>query len=134
MMRLSIGLFLLACGGSTPQQAEVEAPVAVVPAPEPPTTSKPKLKLPPAGHVPYSNPAVMNHEGGKKASGDSITGRSRTRGPNGEEANEWSWPKNATKPNAPNAPRYDDNGRRVYRASELIDNDELSRRLQQRGQ
>jgi len=105
----------------------------VTPAVVQPKASKPKLKLPPADHVPYTNPKVTNHEGGRRASGASAAQRNGSGGASSDEANEWQWPANATKPTVRNAPRYDANGRRVYRTSELIDDQELSSRLQQRG-
>ena len=129
MMPMTLIALLVGCSAPAPAPAPPQ-PVVQVEAVEPAPT-QPKLKLPPAGHVPYSNPNVMSHQGGRKASGDGPT-----RGANGaagEEPNDWKWPSNATKPAARNAPRYDANGRRVYRTSELIDDQELSRRLQQRG-
>lgn len=131
MTPLILGLLLLGCRGAEPQPPK-PAP-RLEPTTVEPLRTKPKLKLPPADHVPFSNPNVMNHEGGKIPSGKSSSRSRGSRGAASGEENEWQWPANATKPTERNAPLYDGNGRRIFRTSELIDDQELSRRLQQNG-
>ena len=132
MIRLTL-LFVIACQASAPTTNASEAAPLVRPNPVVKTSPKPKFKLPPADYVPYSNPRIQSHKGGVRATETkNARGRSSKDGEDSQE-NTWSWPSNATKPNERNAPRYDSTGRRVYRTSELIDDDELSKRLIRQG-